>query len=205
MKSKEVTAFGAFRIYHAMKLHFTQEKYDYILYNHHTRMTDSHFEHRKDKSYYFVLAKQHKYQDDLENFLISNFINYSTWVGDFLTDDAKDVYKEWKKRHSSLSYTLENDLDNILLSGNNIKDMFRIGNNQSYPPLLQKHLNNNISPESFVILNDFVSFFDKFDRIIGIDDVLWSKTRLVMRKYKRFLHYDRKKIKNIFKNKINNA
>ena len=53
-----------------------------------------------------------------------------------------------------------------------------------------------------VIINDFTQFFSKFDKYLGTNDPLWSRISLKLTKYKPFVKYDKEKLKNILKEKI---
>jgi len=43
-----MTAFESYRVYSALKLHFTTDSYDYFKYNGKTKVTPENFEKRKD-------------------------------------------------------------------------------------------------------------------------------------------------------------
>ena len=71
-----------------------------------------------------------------------------------------------------------------------------------YPYIISLYLRRVISPETMVILSDHLPFFEKFDKYLGKNDVIWSKVSLKISKYKPFLRYDREKFKRILKEKV---
>ena len=58
-----MTGYEAFTIYNALKLHFTNEKYDYFKYKAKSRVTIDSFERRKDKYYFYKLSRQKREED----------------------------------------------------------------------------------------------------------------------------------------------
>ncbi|NDG31210.1 hypothetical protein EB118_14210, partial [bacterium] len=64
-------AIEAYRIYLALKHHFTLDNYDYFKYNKKTKVTLDSFLKRKDRIFFAKLGnRKDKY---LEDFLVANF------------------------------------------------------------------------------------------------------------------------------------
>ena len=105
-----ITGYEAFGIYNALKLHFTQESYDYFKYNGKTNVSLSSFENRKDKWHFTKLSKKFNLKDDLVSFIVSNLVNNEKlWIGDLLNEDADVHHMKWKKVIQSFSYVFEYD------------------------------------------------------------------------------------------------
>lgn len=183
-----MSAFEAYRMFLAVKQHFTLPKYDYFQYNGKVKASESSFERRPDRFHFAKLAKR----KDLLNFLVSNFLEKTSWVGDLLSPEAETVYNEWLKRTQSLSYIFENELKQ--LEGNFIK-AFLVKNGQA-PEIINLYRQKKISIETIVILNDLLHFFPYWDKMI-IDTIVYPSFRDKCLKYRPFLHYDKDKIKNI--------
>jgi hypothetical protein len=72
-----------------------------------------------------------------------------------------------------------------------------------YPDLLVGAMQNSISIETLVILNDMMNFFSMWDKKIS-DDIIWPSWKLKCEKYAPFITYDKVKFKNILKEAITN-
>jgi hypothetical protein len=120
-------------------------------------------------------------------------------IPELLEDDAIDNFTKYKARRQSLSYIYTQNLDKAFSHG--LNKPFEIVEGE-YPYIVGLYLRKSISPETMVILNDYIPFFDKFDKYLGTNDVIWSKIALKLRRYKPFLKYDREKFKTILKEKI---
>ena len=64
-------AYDAYKIYHALKLHFTSN-YDYSKYHGKTKVSVDSFLKRNDRPFFGKVART--YKDDTKDFFISNFI-----------------------------------------------------------------------------------------------------------------------------------
>ena len=84
--------FESYMLYNALKLHF-ESSYDAVKYNFKSNVTPSSFFKRKDKYFFAKLAK--KYNGELKDFYISQFINTEKYVGDMIygTDDDNAIDK----------------------------------------------------------------------------------------------------------------
>ena len=76
-------AYEAYKIYHALKLHFNSD-YDYNKYNGKAKVTVDSYLKRKDKPFFAKVARKYMTPENTKNFFISNFIvNPKGWVGNF--------------------------------------------------------------------------------------------------------------------------
>jgi hypothetical protein len=197
-----ITGYEAFGIYQALKLHFTQESYDYFKYNGKTNITLSSFENRKDKWHFTKLSKKFSNKDDLVMFLVSNFLNDSNaWIGSLLQEEADDSYKKRLKIIQSLSYTFENDCKVLF---EDIKDgnSLLIVQNGDHPILLKKTLQKAIEIETFCILAKILGFLPMWKKKIS-DTIIWPDFYLKMTKYTCFLPQDVVKYKLLLKKVLN--
>ena len=74
LKSRlSMTPFDTYKIYLAMKSHFTREKYDYFQYGGKTNASLDSFYKRKDR--YFFEKTSRKYPDEeVKQFFVANFV-----------------------------------------------------------------------------------------------------------------------------------
>lgn len=195
----KMSGYETYCLYLALKQHFTVDKYDFFKYNGKTKnVSKESFLIRKDRFQFEKLARK---CDDVKTHMIVNFFADRTWIGDMLDDDAFDATKHHVKRIQSMSYNFKNELEKI----DNIKDLFAM-TDTGYPKFMIEYNFGTLSLESIIILDAFIDFISKFDAKLG-DDYLWSKFSFKARKFAPFLlqDLDRKKFKQILKEKLNSA
>lgn len=196
-----LSAFDTYALYLALKQHFTQDSYDYFKYHGKTRANKESFMQRKDKYQFQKLSRMYS-DEEMRDFLVANLMKEKTWVGDLLEEDANDNYLAYLRRKQSLSYVFSNELDE-LFSHDPPERAFKVGQGHLHlPPILNFIMCGAMSPETFVILDRFIGFSSTLDKRLA-DDYLWSKYRMLPRKLHPFLSYDKDKMKNILKEKIN--
>ena len=195
----ENTGYAAFTMYNSLKLHFTSKSYDYFKYNGKTNVSTVTFLKRKDKYTFYKLARKYTL-DEMRDFYVANFLEGDKWVGDMASVDGEEVYRKWQKTQQSLTYTFENDIMYLLGNGESPDSMLEVKPN-GYPALMRFVQLKQISLETLVILNDMLNFFPMWEKKID-DDILWPDFKMTCVKYTPFLHYDKKKFKEILKEKI---
>lgn len=188
-------AFEAYKLYIALKNHFTSKNYDFFKYEGRTRASRTTFERRADKYFFHKLSKR---KDPLE-FLVSNFVyNGDSWIGELVQNsESEKFYKQFLKTKESLTYVFTNDLDKL---DSNFDSNFIVEEGQ-HPKLLKLLLQNEITIETFIILDELVLFSRKWNRRIT-DTVVWPQVHLKCKKYRQFLTIDRDKMKKIVLDKF---
>jgi hypothetical protein len=195
-----MTGYEAFGIYQSLKLHFTQESYDFFKYNGKTNVSVNAFENRKDKYHFYKLSRKYTNKEDLTDFIVANLlVSDRLWVGDLLSEDADVRYKSRQKVLQSLSYVFENDC-RTLFEGRNANDILKVDDGD-YPVLLRKALRHEISIETICLLNKIINFIPKWDKQIS-DTIRWPDYRKKLIKYASFLPQDIVKYKLLLKKVI---
>ena len=194
--------FSVYKMYLALKLHFTTDKYDVIQQRGKIRASRQAFAKRKDL--YSIKKVSKTYSDEeVANFLVANFTSGDRWGGVF-DSEAGDRYLEWKGKIESLTYIFSNDIDNLLneLQDENLTflESFKVKNSQ-HPYILKAYLRKTITLETLVILESLIKFVDKFDENIS-DEILWPDVSRLIKKYKPFLKFDREKYNAILRRRI---
>jgi len=196
-----MTSYETFVIYQSLKLHFTQESYNYFKYNGKTNVSKESFENRKDKWYFTKLSKKFATKEDLINFLVANFLNDSnTWIGTLLQQESDLVYTKRQKVIQSLSYTFENDCKNLFEGVQDCNEILIVQSGE-YPTLLNKTLRQEIEFETFCILSKILGFLPMWNKKIN-DTIVWPDFYLRMKKYSDFLPSDVSRYKLILKKVI---
>lgn len=184
-------AFEAYKIYVAIKNHFTSKTYDYFKYGGKTKAARSTFEKRNDKYFFHKLSKK----KDIVEFLAANFAygNQVSWVGDFInTEISEQRYLKFIRTKESLSYIFSQDLDRLDFE---FDSNFQCVDGQ-HPPLLRLYLQGTISIETLIILDDLLSFSHKWTRRIE-EKVIWPQVNHLCKKFRPFMAYDKEKMKKL--------
>ena len=197
-----MNGFEVYKIYLAIKLHFTSKKQSYDFHKHLGRTTArlETFTKRRDRYFFHKLSKSYNDKSAVDYF-VANFVsNTNLWVGDIIGKTGDDNYKQWSKKLEALHYYYEQDIDYIL--GRDIKfdDLFLVKKGQ-HPPILKMFLSKRINFETFLILDEILSFSKQLNKNIN-EKVLWPKLYDRMIRYKPFIKYNVTKYKKTLKDKL---
>ena len=193
--------FEVFKLYLAIKLHFTTDTYNYEEYEGKVNCKLETFTKRNDRYFFHKLSKQYD-RDNIVDFFVANFIhNNKKWVGNLLQNDGRDIYLDFKKRKESFGYhfrsdlvAVRNDFDNRGLS---FDDGFLCSRGQ-HPRLLRLLIQKRASFQTIVALNYFLSFTKNWDKEIT-ENVVWPKISSTIAKLKPFVKFNTTECKLIMK------
>jgi len=189
--------FDAYKQYLSLKNHFTKEKYDYHKYCGKSRATVQSFYKRKDR-FWFEKLSRNKDDKEVIDFFISNFITCTDpsklWIGEMIRE-GEGRYTSWKKRTQSLSYVFKEEVEKIF-SNSNFDSTFSL-DESTHPQILKEYLKDNISIETFVILDRILGFRKDWDE--KLSDPVWETVSMRMKKYSPFLNIDVSRYKKILK------
>ncbi len=201
-----MNGFEVYKVYLAIKLHFTSKGQSYDFHKHNGRTTArlETFTKRRDRYYFHRLSKSYDNKSIVDYFL-SNFVsNTNLWVGDISGKTGDDNYKLWTKKIEALHYYYEQDIDYIIekMTTKNIKfnDLFLSVDGQ-HPPIVKMFLSKKINFETLIILDDILKFTKKLNKNIT-EKVLWPKLFDRMKRYKPFLSYNITKYKISLRDKL---
>ena len=197
-----MNGFEVYKIYLAIKLHFTSKNQSYDFHKHNGRTTArlETFTKRRDRYFFHKLSKSYN-DNSIVDYFLSNFVsNTNLWVGDIIGKSGDDHYKEWSKKLEALFYYYEQDLEYMLEQNIEFDDIFTSKNGQ-HPPILKMFLSKRINFETFIILDDILSFTKQLNKNIT-EKVLWPKLYDRMIRYKPFLKYNVTKYKKTLRDKL---
>ena len=201
-----MNGFEVYKIYLAIKLHFTSKNQSYDFHKHNGRTTArlETFTKRRDRYFFHKLSKSYSDKSIVDYFL-SNFVsNTNIWVGDIIGKTGDETYKQWSKKLEALHYYYEQDIDYIIerMETKDIKfnDLFLSVNGQ-HPTILKMFLSKKINFETLIILDDILKFTKKLNKDIT-EKVLWPKLFDRMKRYKPFLSYNITKYKISLRDKM---
>jgi hypothetical protein len=197
-----VNGFEIYKVYLAVKLHFTSKNQSYDFHKHNGRTTArlESFTKRRDRYFFHKLSKS--YNDrTIVDYFVSNFVtNTNLWIGDIIGKSGDENYKQWSKKLEALHYYFEQDIDYMLSQDISFDDIFTSKDGQ-HPPILKMFLSKRINFETFLILDDILSFTKQLNKDIT-ETVLWPKLYDRMVRYKPFLKYNVTKYKVTLKDKL---
>ena len=197
-----MNGFEVYKIYLAVKLHFTSKARSYDFHRHLGKTTArlETFTKRRDRYFFHKLSKSYN-NNTIVDYFVSNFVtNTNLWVGDIIGKTGDDNYKVWSKKIEALHYYYEQDIDYILEQGHEFDDLFKSINGQ-HPPILKMFLSKKINFETVLILDDILSFTKQLNKNIS-EKVLWPKLYDRMIRYRAFLNYNLTKYKMTLKRKL---
>jgi len=197
-----VNGFEVYKIYLAIKLHFTSKKQSYDFHKHLGRTTArlETFTKRRDRYFFHKLSKSYN-NSTIVDYFLSNFVsNTNLWVGDIIGKTGDDQYKQWSKKIEALHYYYEQDIDYILERKIEFDDIFNSKDGQ-HPPIVKMFLAKKINFETVLILDDILSFSKQLNKSIS-EKVLWPKLYDRMIRYRPFLKYNVTKYKKSLRNKL---
>ena len=201
-----MNGFEIYKVYLAVKLHFTSKNQSYDFHKHGGRTTAklATFTKRRDRYFFHKLSKSYN-STTIVDYFVSNFVtNTNLWVGDIIGHSGDENYKEWSKRIEALHYYYEQDIDYLLerMTANDMRfdDIFTSKDGQ-HPPIVKMILSKKISVETFVILEDILSFAKRLDKEIS-ETVLWPKLHDRMVRYRPFLKFNITKYKVTLRKKV---
>jgi hypothetical protein len=197
--------FSVYKMYIALKLHFTTDKYDVVKQRGKVKASRQAFAKRTDLFSIRKISKTYS-DEEVANFLVANFVSGDRWGGMF-DIDAGERYQLWKKKIESLSYNFSQDLDALIAEMKDknlsLSEIFNVQSGQ-HPYIIKAFLRKTISIETLVILEKLNKYVEVFDKEIT-DTIVWPDISRLIKKYKPFLSIDTEKFNGIFRQRIRNA
>ena len=196
-----MTSYDAYRLYLAVKLHFTTPNYDFFRHNAKVNSSLNSFLKRNDRFFFHKLTTKYKQEELLDYFVCNFFHNSKTWVGTLVRADGDTVYNKFKKYKESFSYNFRNDcvLIRNIIDGDNIRfdDVFSVVSGQ-HPRMLRLLLSGKISIQSLIIFDKILSFVNRWDKEIK-ETVIWPEKSFKIAKLRPFVNVNLTKCKFIMK------
>lgn len=182
--------FDVYLKYKAIKIHFSQEKYDFHKYGGKLKNAETIFaynnfikRYRGTKNCFMYLSKLPP--QDMEGILVSNFIIKDFFIMDIVSDKGKKIFKEWKIRINNIDDNFNKEVKGLILQKIDPTDI---------ETLTTLFIHKIISPETYSIL---LEIFDR-GNMVSKNPVI-TATYKKLKKYFSFLHKDvdlyRKEIK----------
>lgn len=187
-----ITGFKLFQYDKAVRLHFTNKKYNLFDYKGKTSgVTYENFLARRDYNIYNAIAR--KFDTDAESiqFLVANYAYQNDPIHNIASSESNFIL--WNRRKQSITNTFREDIDKVVLvmekKGMTAIDM--IDNSKDIPELFKLYLGKGITIESLFILNKFLPFLESWENTL---ETVWSKDLLILKKLDRFVKFPQDKV-----------
>lgn len=192
-----MTPLEVFTTYLAVKNHFTKSNYDFFKYHGKVKTSLKTFYNKKERFFYEKLSRQ-KTDKEIIDFFVSNFVESNDlqrlWIGDIVKEGEAN-YKNWLLKRKNLPNIFQTEISKVFV-GKDFDSVFSIESNR-HPQLLKEHLQNNISIESLIVLNEILEYKPIFDQ--KLLDPIWESVSIKILKYSPFLSVNKNKYKQILK------
>lgn len=172
--------FKAFKYYLAIKLHFTNPKYNVFERKGKLRGTRETFLTRNDHYLFEKIARRFDNDQQLIRYIASNFM-YDNPNVVYNEAEAEENFIEYNRRRQSITKVFADDVQRIVESGNKT------------PNILQLYLGKKITIETAVILNDLENCISSL-KDTESNALLWGDEILRIEKSKGFVKYDSYKV-----------
>ena len=125
-----IHGFDVYRMYLAMKLHFSQPTYDFFEYDGKVRANEETYQQRNDFYFFETIARKYK-KEEIQELLLASFVrskdSTKVWIGD-IKRSGKDRWVAWQKQTQSMSYLVEQDFGTMVkhmeTKGHSFNDLF---------------------------------------------------------------------------------
>ena len=199
--------FDVYKIYLAVKLHFTSKDYNFYKYGGKVNCKLETFTKRNDRYFFHKLSTKYN-EHEILDFFVANFITDSKkWIGNLLQNDGRDVYLDYKKRKDAFAYHFRADClsinDDFVRNNLSFDDGFVCHNGQ-HPRLLRLLIQRRASFQTFVVLDQVLSFIKNWNKEIK-ENIVWPKIAHKVAKLKPFIQYNLTECKLIMKEVIKNG
>lgn len=195
-------------LYMSIRNHFTDQKFDAIKYNFNIRVSKESYEKRGDRRLFESLSGKYDIKELTEIFL-SNFVySKNNWVNHMLSNEAETNRHKYINMIRSFSTIFKSDIEKIMYvirkknrsSGNEdmtLKGILGYDSKIGSSPLLNLLYSDNISSETFIIIDRLFNLTEKEYIKIPKFNLQWTQNKDFLKKYGLFLKTDLKLAKSI--------
>lgn len=183
-------AYEVYRLYMAIKLHFTTESYDLKQTKGAIRDCSKSFAKRKDIMAFRKLAQKYS-KKEVIHFLVANFTRGDKYGGIF-DRQAEEAYQNWIIRQQKLGYIFSQDVSSMFLEAEKTGEDPLLSTDGKHPIALRFYLGGKISLETLIILDKLFDFRYSNDTSLR-QDFVWKEIKLLIEKYSMFVKFDKDK------------
>lgn len=173
--------FEVYRLYLALKLHFTKKDYDITKTKGAVRASQKSFMKRKDLTAIRKIARDYSRKEAID-FLVANFVSGDRWGGMFDLQ-SKERYLEWKAVRQNFAYSFKQDIAKIdyEMEKEELSSPFDAHEGR-HPLVYRLYFGKMISLETIVALDKLYNYVT-----IEADDIFLEDTNMLIKKYRPFV------------------
>ena len=190
-----MTGFEVYKMYLALRMHFTKDHYDYQKYRGKVNASEQSFEQRRDRYFFKKLATKYD-GDKILNYFVANFMHDPKG---YIKSFSDGNYERWKVNQESFCYKFRQDvhllLDNFEAPYQDKFDKIFEVKEGTHPSLLKHYLSGEVSLETLIVFETCLGYVGRFDK--KLSDPIWKEIRTRVIKYKPFLYIDCQKYKEV--------
>jgi len=191
-----VDGYKAWKLYMAVKLHFTTQKYNVFNNRGHVKGARDTFYNRNDRFIFERLARKFPTERDLIQYFVANFA-YDNGEVVYEQADGETNLTKWNKRKQSISQVFESDLHNIILhlEKNSLTEK-QLYESSGIPEIFKLYLGGYVTIETMVILDHYANYLANNSQI----NLLLGEEYLRIEKCKGFIKFDKDRLLQVYLN-----
>lgn len=189
-----IPGFVVYKMFLAIKSHFTLDTYNYVRYNGKTTGSVAAFLKRKDKFFFEKLGRNVSSEEELRDHIVGNLTHGTTglqidpakvWIGDLTTANARNRGLNYMAKKQALDYFVKKDLTTV---AEYVKMKAQSGSKKKndLPLVLSLYYDGSIMPETVILLDKMTNgiLFDTWSKLPDLaNDPIWEKTKKFLFKY----------------------
>lgn len=178
--------FKAYKLYHALKLHFTTD-YDYFKYNGKTRSSNP-ATYNKEKYKWLFVKIERRFDSDhnkIKQYFVSCFLmNSKVWITDILNQEYLDEHEQRMNRIRNLKKTY-NKFNSKFKGPVELKKYVEVIDGE-YPQMVYDLVSGDISYELFLCYDKKFKLTKYYQNLLN-DKFVFPKIAETLDRYKNFL------------------
>ena len=189
--------YKAWKLYMAVKLHFTTNKFNVFNNRGHVKGARETFYSRNDRFIFERLSRKFATEKDIIQYFVANFA-YGNDAVVYSDNESDSNLTLWMKRKQSISQVFENDLHTIVLhieKENLSKANIFNFNGSNLPEILKLFLGGYVAIETMVILDSFTNYLATWCNNLNL---LWEEDCRRIEKCKGFVKFDSDRLTNVY-------
>jgi hypothetical protein len=194
-----VDGYRAWKLYMAVKLHFTTNKYNVFNNRGHVKGARETFYSRNDRFIFERLSRKFATEQEIIQYYVANFA-YGNESVVYADSESESNLVTWNKRKQSISQVFENDLHSLVLHLEKERidkqELFRF-NGSDLPIIFKLFLGGYITIETMVILDKFTGYLARWQENINL--LLEDEWRRI-EKCKGFVKFDSERLLQVYEN-----
>ena len=172
-----MTPFKCYKLYLALKRHFTTDDYDFFKYRGKVRANEQSFKNRKDNYLFVKMALR----QDVLHLLVSTLANHPNfYVTDILSERGDKICKGWKKYQQSYEYSFKEEIKQY----ENFDKAIIV--KEGYPEIISDYISGKVSLDTISAVDKIIDGCAYWSS--HLKDPLWDDINRQLMKYRPFVN-----------------